>query len=158
MKKIVIFMLCIFMLFGCQNQKSEEDIQFENYSYIKTQLIDRNDFDDNDSFRIQLIFNPIDEQYRYDIIIDQPKVTMYDITAMSYANENDETMCPNIGIFDSNEMNLKKDFVDKELGFYKGIQLSGKVKQVQSIKVYVSYYTDEKKTQKIEKYIEVSEK
>lgn len=158
MKKIIILVLLVFILSGCQHQSSTVDKQFELYDRIKLQLEENRTFDDEYKFHIRMVTQHINDSYRYDIIIDQPQETMYDVIALAYANENNQTMCPNVGIFDDDSMNLKKDFIDKQNGFYKGIQLSGKTSHLQSVKVYVSYYADEMKTKRVEKYIEVSEK
>lgn len=157
MKKILMLILSAFLFVGCHHQSSTADKQFELYDQIKIQLKEKASFDTSYQFRIQLITQKTKNDYRYDIIIDEPKKTMYDIIALAYANEDDQTMCPNVGIFDDESMHLKKNFVDKQNGFYKGIQLSGKTLHLQPIKVYISYFTDEEKTQKIEKYIEVKD-
>ena len=93
--------------------------------------------------------------YRYDVIIDQPEVDMYYIEAMAYASEDNQKMCPVLGIVDESISHLKVHHVDKSKHFYKGVQLSGQTTQVQSVKLYVSYYLNEEKTERVEKYIEV---
>ena len=50
---------------------------------------------------------------------------------------------------------LKKDYVNKEEGYYKGIQLSGVSSMREEIKLYVSYYDE--KNDKIELFLEVSD-
>ena len=52
---------------------------------------------------------------------------------------------------------LKVNYINKSEGFYKGIQLSGKCSQKQTIKLYLRYFTDEKREKSVEKYIEVNE-
>ena len=80
---------------------------------------------------------------------------MYYIEAMAYANENNQNMCPVLGIVDDSISHLKVHYVDKSKHYYKGVQLSGQTTQVQSVKLYISYYLDEDKTERVEKYIEV---
>ena len=57
--------------------------------------------------------------------------------------------------FDDDLFHLKKDYVNKEEGYYKGIQLSGVSSMREEIKLYVSYYDE--KNDKIELFLEVSD-
>jgi len=155
MKKMLIFIFCCFLIIGCSSQKNLQQEQFDLYNDIKQQLISLKTNDQEYDFSIRVIFSKLDEEYRYDVVIDEPKVNMYQIRAMCYASENDQQMCPTIGLFDEEVFHLKKDYIDKTKGFYKGVQLSGTSDQIIPVRVYVSYYLDEKLTQKVEKYIEV---
>lgn len=155
-RKLFICLVCLF-LGGCSQEKTLEDQQFDLYDEIKEKLMTQDVFEKTGEFHIALVYNQLESGYRYDIIIDQPKIEMYHILAMSYAQEAKDNMCPNIGIFDDENYNLKANYIDKASGFYKGIQLSGIVVHKQSVKVYISYYTDSQKTKKVEKYVEVFE-
>lgn len=155
-KKIGII-LFILMMLGCSSKQSLESQQFEEYYQIREQLLQQDEFEEAKDFSVALVYNQVDNQYRYDIVIDHPQIDMYDITAMVYADETAEEMCPSLGILEDNEYHLKKDYVNKQEGFYKGIQLSGKTSQKKAILLYVSYYLDEELTQKVENYIEVQD-
>ena len=156
MKKLVIFMLSLFLLCGCQPKK-DEHITYDDYLKIKGQLEVCDSFDSYYNFNVSLVFNPINNQYRYDVIIDNPSTPMYNILAVAYAGEEDNAICPNIGLFDAIQYHLVPNRVDKENGFYKGINLSGMVNKTKNVKLYVSYYMESDCKTKIEKYIEVSE-
>ena len=153
MKKIWIGMMILLLCVACQSSSSNE--QFQDYYQIKEQLITQQDFDEDYPFCVRVVFNHIDHLYRYDVIIDQPEVDMYYIEAMAYASEDNQKMCPVLGIVDESISHLKVQHVDKSKHFYKGVQLSGQTTQVQSVKLYVSYYLNEEKTERAEKYIEV---
>lgn len=155
MKKFLILILSVFLLCACQPK--EESINYDEYLNIKKELEVCDSFDQDYDFKVSLIFNPINDQYRYDIVIDYPKCDMYDITALAYANEDDDSMCPNIGLFDVYKYHLINDFIDKKNGFYKGINLSGMCQDKTSVKLYVSYYLESDYKTKVEKYIEVFE-
>ncbi len=157
MMKKVGMILFIFMILGCSSKQSLESQQFEEYYQIREQLLQQDEFEEIKDFSVTLVYNQVDNQYRYDIVIDYPQIDMYDITAMVYADENEEEMCPSLGILEDNQYHLKKGYVNKQEGFYKGIQLSGKTSQKKVVFLYVSYYLDEELTQKIEKYIEVQD-
>ena len=145
------------MMLGCSSKQSLESQQFEEYYQIREQLLQQDEFEETRYFSVTLVYNQVDNQYRYDIVIDHPQIDMYDITAMVYADETVEEMCPSLGILEDNQYHLKKDYVNKQEGFYKGIQLSGKTSQKKAILLYVSYYLDEELTQKVENYIEVQD-
>ncbi len=155
MKKLMILLFSAFLLCSCQQK--EEFISYDEYLNIRSELEKCKSFDTNYDFKVSLIYNPINDQYRYDIIIDYPSRDMYDITAVAYADENDDEVCPNIGIFDINKYHLINDYIDKDKGFYKGVNLSGMCNEVGSVKLYVSYYLEDDYKTKVEKYIEVFE-
>lgn len=157
MKKIIYMIILSLSLLGCQSSKSLEDQQFDMYYEIKEQLMNQTHFDESNDFLISLVYNQMETSYRYDVIIDQPNVEMYHIIAMSYALEDDDTMCPNVGIFDEHDYHLKKNYVNKQEGYYKGIQLSGMTNKKQTIKLYISYSLDKENKNRIERYIEVKE-
>lgn len=156
MKKILTLFLSVFLLIGCTTQKTkEDDQQFGSYDKIKQDLIQRRQFDTDATFDVVLLYNVIDEGYRYDIFIKNPQEDMYNVLALCYANETADQICPTIGIFDETSYNLKVGYINKQEGFYKGIQLSGTTSSKRDIKLYVKYFQDEQKQQAIEKFIEV---
>lgn len=106
-------------------------------------------------FDVHIIYTEHQNGYRYDIIIDNATVDMYNITAMTYADEDERQMCPTIGIFDEFPFHLKPGVIDKLHGFYKGIQLSGTTSQKQDIRLYIQYSKDVKNSEVIKKIIEV---
>lgn len=156
MKKVILLLVSLVFCFGC-SAPSKEDQQFELYNQLKKELIVHKDMDQDIPCRISLIFNPLENEYRYDIVIDQVQEDMYDIMAIAYANEDEEQLCPTIGLFDEETYSLKVNYINKPAGFYKGIQLSGKCDQKQAVKLYIRYFTDEKREKSVEKYIEVKE-
>ncbi|WP_028043763.1 hypothetical protein [Candidatus Stoquefichus massiliensis] len=153
MKKLILLICLLALCSACQ--QTEQYSEFDVYQEMKDNLIKCHDFDNEYPFHIQLVFNKLEQKYRYDLIIDQPQVDMYDIQALAYANEDDKQTCPVIGIFDDEPFHLKRNYINKAENFYKGIQLSGECDEMENVKVYVSYYTDESKTKKETKYIEV---
>lgn len=156
MKKILTLFLSVFLLIGCTTQKTKEDNQqFDSYNKIKQNLIQRRQFDSDAAFDVILLYNMIDEGYRYDIFIKNPQDDMYNVLALCLANETAEQICPTIGIFDEESYNLKVGYINKQQGFYKGIQLSGTTSSKQDIKLYVKYFQDEQKQKAVEKFIEV---
>ena len=114
MKKIWIGMMILLLCVACQSSSSNE--QFQDYYQIKEQLITQQDFDEDYPFCVRVVFNHIDHLYRYDVIIDQPEVDMYYIEAMAYASEDNQKMCPVLGIVDDSISHMKVD-ISKCPGF-----------------------------------------
>lgn len=158
MKRVICFIVCCVFFVGCGKQNSQaENSELDIYSQIKNELVNQKNFDNEYPYKIRLVYNFVEDKYLYDIIIDNVKVDMFYIKAIAYGTENDNQICPNIGIFNDEIFHLKNGVVDKINHFYKGIQLSGTIKNKQTIKVYVGYYSDKDKTKYIENYIEVND-
>lgn len=153
MKKILSIVMIFLFIVGCQSSSTNDDYVY--YIQVKEQLMKQTHFDQEYPFQIQVVFNKLEDHYRYDVIIDRPQKDMYSIQAMAYSEESDREMCPVLGFFDDDVSHLKVDYVNKAQHFYKGIQLSGECSKKQTIKVYISYSLDEKQTRREEKYIEV---
>ncbi|MCD8027324.1 MAG: hypothetical protein LUF02_01375 [Erysipelotrichaceae bacterium] len=151
MKKLILI-LSILLLSACSTTSNEAG--YDSYYEIKNNLINQVELSDDYPFSICVVFNELDDYYRYDVVIDDAQVNIYDITAMAYCNE-DDTTCPVIGLFDEEPYHLIPNVVDKENNYYKGIQLSGTCEKIENIKVYISYYLDEGETEFQEYYIEV---
>ena len=153
MKKILICFLAL-CLWGCGSLDSKESKEFSVYNDVKNILMTNEVYDHSSSdFNIQVLFQKRDNDYRYDVVVNNPKITMKSIQMLCYGGENDDQMCPSIGIFDS-PMNLKKDFINKDVGYFKGIQLSGTCDRIEPIRIYLCYL-DEDNNKNI-RYLEVN--
>ncbi|MEG0276832.1 MAG: hypothetical protein RR630_07375 [Coprobacillus sp.] len=158
MKKIICFIICCVFLVSCQQQEEQSaDTDLKEYQKLKSELVNQQQFDSDYPFQVRLQLNQLENKFTYDVIIDNVSTDMYYVKAITYGTENDDQICPNVGIFDNEVYHLKKDFVDKVNHFYKGIQLSGTIKNKQTIKVYIGYYSDKEKINYIENYIEVKD-
>lgn len=150
---LVICMLLCFMA-GCTTHQ-DIDPAMQEYNQIEENIRKYKTYDEQFPFEINLIFNQIENEWRYDLVIDNPDVNMYDIKVLSYCQSQKDQICPSIGIFDEEVYNLKPNYISKNEGYYKGIQLSGITSDKENVYVYVCYYADENYQEKIEKYIEV---
>ncbi|MDD2591683.1 MAG: hypothetical protein PHP11_00705 [Erysipelotrichaceae bacterium] len=133
MRKILTILLLLILLMGCSdNNESSDSIKLENYAYIYQTITDNDTFNTTtEHFDMNVVMSQIDDQnYRYDIIIDDPKVAMYDIKMMAVENNIDYSlankMMPSIGIFDEEEYNMVPYQINTELGYVKGLIISGK--------------------------------
>ena len=132
MRKLLLMFMMIVFLAGCaNNNESIDKLKLENYAYIYQTITDNDTFDTvADHFDMQVVMSLIgDNEYRYDIIIDNPQVAMYDIKMMAVENNIDyslaDKMMPSIGIFDDEEYNMVPYQVETSLGFVKGMVISG---------------------------------
>lgn len=147
MRKLVVMMfVLLFVLSGCARKESEEDIRLEKYKYIYQTV------SDNDSFLEHPLYYDLnvtmsrlaEDEYRYDITIDNPQRAMYDIQVMAIENNMEYSlankMMPTIGILDNQSINMVPYQIDHERGYVKGLILSGTTDDpVVNLKIRVSY-------------------
>ncbi|MGN1399422.1 MAG: hypothetical protein ACI4WG_05445 [Erysipelotrichaceae bacterium] len=132
MKKICICLSLLLLLAGCQSKTLQPDQEkYNSYlSYYQSILDNDIEMSSSQCYDITLIVNKLDEQeYRYDVIIDNPRVAMYDIKALAVVNDltiaiDQENMMPCIGILDDNHYNMIPNQVDNEKNFVSGLDLS----------------------------------
>ena len=133
LKKILILLLAVVLLAGCQKDHTRQ-IDEEKYNaylaYYQAILDYDNKKTSSDNFSIGVVANKIsDTQYRYDVIVDNPRIAMYDIEILAIvenisATINTEVMMPSIGIFDAVKYNMIPYQVDITHNFVKGLDLS----------------------------------
>ena len=158
LKRILIIMLCL-LITGCKANETEAndklDMQYKKYTQ---KLIEQREFSDgSDEFSIRLVLNKInDNETRYDIIIDSPKINMYDLQAI--AENDDESSLPSLGILEDESFSLVPGIVDKTKGIYRGVNLSGVTKK-KDIKViiYLRFYSDENSKKLEERFIRLDD-
>ena len=104
---------------------------------------------------IRLVVNKIDDDNnRYDIIIDNPKINMYHLQAIAKVRQDDSESLPNLGILENDIFSLVPNLVDKTKGIYKGVNLSGVTKEEKfDVLIYLTFYSDENCKEKEERYI-----
>jgi hypothetical protein len=133
MKRLLAVLLVIVTLCGCQknNTRQLDEEKYNAYLANYQAILDYEDKKESSShFDVRLVCNKIsDTSYRYDLIIDNPKVAMCEIMVLM-VEENisltiDTTrMMPSIGIFESTSVNMIPFQVANDKGYVKGIDLS----------------------------------
>lgn len=104
MKKILIILLLIFFICGCTNTSSEKK---EYLSYIE-ELKKIKESSEDYPFNIEVKYDKIiDQEVRYQVILDNVKEDITDITMIAYHNKKTDDVYPSIGIFDDKESLLK---------------------------------------------------
>ena len=103
MKKILILILLIFLLSGCGVSKEKE----EYLNYID-ELKNIKESSKSYPFNIEVKYDRITKkEIRYQVIIDEVKEDITDITMIAYHNIKTDDIYPSMGIFDEKESLLK---------------------------------------------------
>lgn len=132
MKKILICIIVLLTVGGCKNNARQPDE--EKYNSYLTYYQSILDCDSKEAksqcFDISLAVNKIEDNlYRYDVIIDNPRVAMYDIKALAVIDNltidiDENQMMPSIGILNNTNYNMIPFQVDNDKNFVPGIVLS----------------------------------
>ena len=142
MKKLLLFFLSIILCTGCT--KSSSDVnqkQLDRYNSV-VKILKKGHADTECPCDIKVKYYKLGNYYSYNVIIDNPKESMYNIQALSYSPEIKDEYHPSIGFFDSHPYHLVLNKIDKKQYFYKGIAISGRVYKKTSIRVFIRYYED----------------
>lgn len=151
MKKIILLIPLLFVLAGCTNKEEENKMAYLEY---KNELEERDIFNGEENLDFNVYFNieKINEEITdYSLIIDNPKINMYNVKALLIHDFINEDAYPSVGIFDDTR-NLNADSDDK-------IVLNGSIQTINDIsktkfKLYLEYTDDNNDLNKI--YYDVS--
>lgn len=153
-------MLCLLMT-GCKSDSNEIgdklNLQYQKYTQ---KLIEQQEFNNkSDEFSIRLVLNKInDAETRYDIIIDSPKINMYDLQAIAKVENDDESSLPSLGILEEESFSLVPGVVDKTRGIYRGVNLSGVTREKNiNVIIYLRFYSDENNEKLEERFIRLDD-
>lgn len=134
MKKFLLITICLAcVLTGCQQNKINIDEErAQKYdSYITAIQDNENFFAESPYYSISTAMNKVgEEEYRYDVIIDQPLVAMYEIQVLAVEKNiigtlKDDKLMPSLGILEADVYNLIPNQVNVEKGYPAGISISG---------------------------------
>jgi hypothetical protein len=133
MRKWTLIIVLSLVLAGCQWFDNDEidKAKFQRYSAYYTSIFDNDRFIlASEYYDLEVVMNKIsDTEYRYDVIIDSPRIAMYAIEVMVVENnitpEVADRMMPTIGIFENVEYNLIPYQVNVEKGYVKGLIVNG---------------------------------
>lgn len=159
MKKIHIFIVLMVLFSGCQRHQEENASNPEYNEYIKRLHSQHTFINSTDEFKVKVIRNMKNENdYRYDIVIDNPQIEMHNIKAVAQIPAVVGYSYPSIGILEEEQFSLIPNVIDKENNIYKGINLSGiSPYQDSTIYVYITFYSStDDDTKRIERYMEVN--
>jgi hypothetical protein len=125
------WLVLLLLLSGCLQQP--RDVAFERaltvFESHYFSILDNDRFlNSSNYFNISIEKYELSNQYRYDLIIDDPQVAMYDVVIVIVENNQDfeslSSLTPSLGVFDAS-VNLVPNQINLSKGFPKGILLSG---------------------------------
>ena len=129
MKKIITVILLCLLCVGCTPNKKVENDPTEKYLEMVKALKNYDSFlTDSDYFNISYEMSRLDDgSYRYYLVIDKPRIAMYDIEILAVEKEEDYTtkMAANAGIFDDTTYNMIPNQANPSKGYMSGIVVSG---------------------------------
>lgn len=109
---IIVTLICIISLLGCTNKNDtkKETIENEKDIYIKyvKKLKKIKKSSEDLPFSIEVKYEKMSDEVRYQVIIDEPKEEIKDIQAVAIHNKQTDDVFPSVGIFDK-KVNLIKD-------------------------------------------------
>lgn len=131
-KKILNVLLIGLLLCGCTRNSKDNLNQagIETYETYYTEVISNGHYTETSQY-FTLSYEMIrveDGSYRYYIILDDPKIAMYNVMMIAVENgvsyQECETMVPSFGIFED-RVSLVPGQVNYEEAYVKGISISG---------------------------------
>ena len=119
MKKILVLFLLfisVFIVVGCTKQepkkdeKEKQNIETEKGTYLKyvKELKKITESSEDTPFTVEVLYDMIDDEVRYQVIIDSPTEDITDISALAIHNKQTDDVFPSVGIFDD-KVDLKQD-------------------------------------------------
>lgn len=131
MKKIILLFLLLSLL-GCSNSKesAKERDSITKYESYLTTLVEQDRFTDSSYYYdITAYLNELsDGTTRYDVIIENPQIAMYDIEVLvveSTAKRSDTLIYPCVGIFEEESYTMIPFQKNEEEGYVEAFLLSG---------------------------------
>lgn len=161
MRKLLLCIFVILCLTGCQKKEREDvsDAQYKEYKEYVAKLDKRDSYEDSTEFSVKIIKNKTNkDNYRYDIIIDNPQIEMHNIKAIARIKVEEGYSYPSIGVLEEGAFSLVPNVVDKKKNIYKGINLSAiSPYEKCKIQLYITFFlSEDSSTKRIERFIEVN--
>ena len=147
-KIIVIYILCIFFLVGCENK--EENIK-NDYITMKNNVIEEEEYTKAEDLPLDIIvdINREEELIKYKITLKNPKETMKDIVALVVHNHYSENLFPSVGIFDEKKELLVTD-KDKTIELEDTIDTTKDISKLNlELKIWIKYKNEQNEEKEV---------
>lgn len=153
LKKIIIILFSIFLLVGCKEQNKVESDKIE-YLEIKSDLEEVDEFTEINDLPcdITISLNREDEEsIKYNVLINNPKIDMYNIKALVIHNQFTEEVYPSIGLMNDETSSLLLNNMDDDNKIFidGNLETTNDIKKLSlEFRVWLEYDTSdgEKKT------------
>ena len=153
MRKMLISLFAfLFLVTGCSklDNSKEQDSLVKYESYLSTIVEHDRYVEASNNYDVYAIVNKLrDGSTRYDVIIENPKIAMYNIQALvveNSAKKSDEIIYPSIGIFDEENYSFIPNQSNENKGYIEAIRLSGVSKNDPLVLNVLVVWTDRAKT------------
>ena len=147
---IFLLILSLFIIIGCTPKKEEtkevkkekkQNIETEKDIYIKDvqKLKKVKESSENMPFNVDIVYEKIKEEVRYQVVIDNPTSDLKNITALAIHNKQTDDIFPSVGIFDD-KIDLIMDKKPSGVILVGYIPHTGKLEDLNvEMKVLISY-------------------
>jgi len=131
MKKLSLFFLVLILMSGCASGISADQLKIETYKTMYTDILNATGFKTaSDYFAVNAVLSDLGSgSYRYDVIVDEAKVAMYDVEILLIQDDGSlvisDTMMPSLGIFEDKTYYMIPFQVNTEANVVQGIDLNG---------------------------------
>ena len=104
----LIIVLSLFIFVGCENKtetkvkEKKTNVEKEKDTYIKSvkELKKIKKSTEELPFTVEVLYEKISDEVRYQVIIDNPSEEITDISALAIHNKQTDDVFPSVGIFD----------------------------------------------------------
>lgn len=163
MKKICFVLIVLLLTVGCQSDTDKKhEANLQRYNAYYTAILNNDKFEsDSQFFDISVVMNQLSaDEYRYDVIVDNPRVAMYDVEILVIENgkslEIADEIMPCVGLFEDGEFNLVPYQVNLDEGYAEGFGLNSTVSNpVVNLKVMVLWH-DYAKVEQYREYFDLT--
>jgi hypothetical protein len=131
MKKVLPILFVMILMSGCSNSAQLDQIKIDTYKSMYTDILNASDFKiTSEFFSIEASLTDLgDSSYRYDVIIDEANVAMYDVDILVIQDDGSlvisDKMMPSIGIFEDITYYMIPNQVNTLAHYVKGLALNG---------------------------------
>ena len=138
--------LCLLLVLLCACQSDWQETENTIYDEMVERIENHTDYIDSSAyFSCRLVVSShADDQYQYDVIIDQPTLNMDDVRAIAIVEGEDSELFPSIGLEEGDTCYLYPGYIDQSAHYYEGIRLSGiSLQPIQDVKLYISFVNEQ---------------
>lgn len=149
MKKIVLFIMILLTITGCNNKEESEK---NNYLKMKTKLLEVKKYTSKDKIPCEITINVNrinKEQISYKVTLTNAKEDMNEIKAIVVHNYYTENIFPTIGLFNK-KRTLKQDNKEDSIILKDKIETTDDIDELNlKLKILIEYKTNDNKIKDI---------